>query len=69
VAAAILVRVLTLLLLFIPMIGPLLAVLFVTIAALAALFLWIVAVVKALQGERFALPLIGGMAQKYSTAA
>jgi uncharacterized membrane protein len=69
VAAAILVRVLTLLLLFIPMIGPLLAVLFVTIAALAALFLWIVVVVKALQGERFALPLIGGMAQKYSTAA
>jgi uncharacterized membrane protein len=51
------------------MIGPLLAVLFVTIAALAALFLWIVVVVKALQGERFALPLIGGMAQKYSTAA
>jgi uncharacterized membrane protein len=69
VAAAVLVRVLTLLLLFIPMIGPLLAVLFVTIAALAALFLWIVLVVKALQGERFALPLIGGMAEKYSAPA
>jgi uncharacterized membrane protein len=69
VAAAVLVRLLTLLLLFVPMLGPLLAVLFVTIAALAALFLWIVLVVKALQGERFALPLIGGMAEKYSTAA
>jgi uncharacterized membrane protein len=69
VAAAVLVRVLTLLLLFVPMLGPLLAVLFVTIAALAALFLWIVLVVKALQGERFALPLIGGMAEKYSAPA
>ena len=69
VAAAVLVRLLTLLLLFIPMAGPLLAVLFVTIVALAALFLWIVVVVKALQGERFALPLIGGMAEKYSAPA
>jgi len=63
---ALLIRVLGRLLLFIPMIGPLLAVLFVTIAALGALFLWIVLVVKALQGERFALPLIGGIAEKYS---
>jgi uncharacterized membrane protein len=69
VAAAVLVRLLTLLLLFVPMLGPLLAVLFVTIAALAALFLWIVLVVKVLQGERFALPLIGVMAEKYSAAA
>jgi len=65
-AAALVVRLLTLVLLFVPVIGPLLAVLSVTIAALAALFLWIVLVVKALQGERFALPLIGGMAEKYS---
>jgi uncharacterized membrane protein len=64
--AAVLVRLLTTLLLLVPVVGPLLAVLFVTIAALAALFLWIVLVVKALQGERFALPLIGGMAEKYS---
>lgn len=66
VAAAVLVRFLVLLLLVIPRIGPLVAVLFVTIATLAALFLWIVLVVKALQGERFALPLLGGMAEKYS---
>jgi uncharacterized membrane protein len=64
--AAVLVRLLTTLLLLVPVVGPLLAVLCVTIAALAALFLWIVLVVKAMQGERFALPLIGGMAEKYS---
>jgi uncharacterized membrane protein len=67
IASALVVRLLALLFLFVPMIGPLLAVLFVTIAALAALFLWIVLVVKALQGERFALPVIGGMAEKYSS--
>ena len=64
--AAVLVRLLTMVLLLVPVAGPLLAVLFVTIAALAALFLWIVLLVKALQGERFALPLIGGLAEKYS---
>ena len=67
IAAAVLVRLLAPLIFFIPRVGPLLVVLFVTFAALAALFLWIVLVVKALQGERFALPLIGGMAEKYST--
>jgi uncharacterized membrane protein len=65
--AGVLLRVLTLLLLLVPKLGPLLAVLFVTIAGLAALFLWIVLVVKAAQGERFALPLIGGLAEKYSS--
>jgi uncharacterized membrane protein len=65
-AAALLVRLLTAVFLLVPVVGPLLAVLFVTIAALAALFLWIILVVKAVQGERFALPLVGGMAEKYS---
>jgi len=67
VAAGVLVRLVTLLVFFVPIVGPLLAVLFVTIVALAALFLWIILAVKALQGERFALPLIGGMAEKYSS--
>ena len=64
--AALVVRLLVLLLLFVPIAGPLLAVLFVTIAALAALFLWIVLVVKAFQGEKFTLPLIGGLAEQHS---
>ena len=61
-----LVRLLILLLLFVPLVGPLLGVLVVTIAALAALFLWIVLFVKAIQGERFGLPVVGGLATQYS---
>ncbi|HXJ85463.1 MAG TPA: hypothetical protein VMS18_01485 [Candidatus Binatia bacterium] len=63
--AAALLRLFALLLLLIPVIGPLLVALSVTITALAALFLWIVVVVKALQGERYALPLIGRIAEQY----
>jgi len=66
IAAAILVRLSILLLLFVPAVGPLLAVLVVTIAALAALFSWIVLVVKAFQGARFGLPLLGDLAEQYS---
>lgn len=49
--------------------GPLLAVLCVTIPALAALFLWIVLVAKAIQGERFTLPVIGSVAENYSRSS
>lgn len=66
IAAAVLVRIFILLLLFVPGVGPLLVLLLVTIAALAALFLWIVLFVKAFQGERFGLPVIGGLAELYS---
>jgi uncharacterized membrane protein len=54
------------LLLFIPIVGPLFAWLLVTIAALAALLTWIVLLVKAFQGERFRLPVIGDLAEQYS---
>lgn len=69
VAAAVLVRLLILLLLYVPAVGPLLAVLLVTIAALASLFLWIVLSVKAFQGEKFGLPVIGTLAEQYSDSA
>ena len=65
-AATVLVRCLVWLLLLIPIVGPLLALLLVTIAALAALFTWIVLLVKAFQGERFRLPVIGDLAEHYS---
>ncbi|HTT22367.1 MAG TPA: hypothetical protein VMG82_25795 [Candidatus Sulfotelmatobacter sp.] len=65
VVAVALLRLSAFLLVLIPVIGPLLVVLSVTITALAALLVWIVAVVKAFQGERFALPLIGGLAEQY----
>jgi uncharacterized membrane protein len=64
--ATVLVKLLVWLLLFIPVIGPLFKWLLVTIAALAALFTWIVLFVKAFQGERFRLPVIGDRAEQYS---
>ena len=69
IAAAVLVRLSMLLLLFVPVVGPLLVFLLVTILALAALFLWIVLFVKAFQGEAFGLPVIGGLAELYSRSA
>jgi len=66
---AVVARVVCLVLLFIPIVGPLLAVLVVVVLALAAVFTWIVLLVKAFQGERFALPVIGDLAERYSGAA
>ena len=63
------VRLVSLVLLFIPLAGPLFALLLVVIAALAAVFTWIILLVKAFQGERFALPVIGELAEQYSGAA
>jgi uncharacterized membrane protein len=69
VVVAVLLRLASLALLFIPVAGPLLALLLAVIVALAALFTWIVLLVKAFQGERFALPVIGNLAEQYSGAA
>jgi uncharacterized membrane protein len=64
---AVVVRVVFLGLLFIPKVGPLLAVLVVVVVALAAVFTWIVLLVKAFQGEKFALPVIGSVSEQYSS--
>jgi uncharacterized membrane protein len=69
VVLAVAARMVWLVLLFIPIVGPLFAVLVVAIVALAAVFTWIVLLVKAFQGERFALPVIGDLAKLYSGAA
>jgi uncharacterized membrane protein len=66
IVTTVLVRLSVWLLLFIPIVGPLFAWLLVTIAALAALCTWIVLLVKAFQGERFGLPVIGDLAEQYS---
>jgi len=63
------VRLVSLVLLFIPVVGPLLVLLLAVIVSLAAIFTWIVLLVKAFQGERFALPVIGDLAEQYSGAA
>ena len=69
IVVAALLRMASLALLFIPAVGPLLAVLLVMIVALAAAFTWIVLLAKAFQGERFALPVIGDLAERYSGGA
>jgi uncharacterized membrane protein len=55
-----------LLLFIIPAFGPLIVLLVDVTAALAAIFIWLVLVVKALQGETFKLPLLGELAERYS---
>lgn len=52
------------LLTLVPWLGYLLAWLVVLLVGLAAALLWMVAVVKALQGELFKLPVIGGFAER-----
>jgi uncharacterized membrane protein len=49
---------------FIPVLGPLLLVLLWMVVCLSFLILWIVLVVKALQGEMFKLPLLGDLAEQ-----
>ena len=66
VVLAVVVRAVFLGLLFIPIVGPLFAVLVAVVVALAAVFTWIVLLVKAFQGERLALPVIGSLSEHYS---
>ena len=48
----------------IPVIGFLLAWLALTVASMGWVILWLVLVVKALQGATFKLPVIGSLAEK-----
>jgi uncharacterized membrane protein len=60
------VRLLAFVLLLIPMLGILLVGLISTLLALAACFLWLILVIKALQGESFQVPVLGVFAEHYS---
>ena len=51
-----------LLLFIIPVLGPLLVVLVSTVVGFGAVVIWLVLVVKALQGQMFRLPLLGDFA-------
>lgn len=53
---------------FLPLMGPLLVVLLSIVAALGFFVIWLVLMVKALQGERFQLPLIGRFAEQQAAA-
>jgi uncharacterized membrane protein len=54
----------SLILFFIPLLGPLLISLISIVALLAAFVLWAVLLIKALQGEMFVLPVLGDFAQQ-----
>lgn len=53
----------------IPVLGPLLVVIVDVAFILAALLLWFVLIIKALQGEIFMLPWVGDVAEQYSNTA
>jgi len=57
-------KVVSLVLFFIPVLGPLLISLISIVGLLAAFVLWAVLLVKALQGEMFMLPVLGDFAQQ-----
>jgi uncharacterized membrane protein len=53
----------------IPVLGPLLVYLVSGVVALAAAVIWLVLVVKAFQGEMFRLPLLGDFAAQYAASS
>lgn len=59
-------RLACMLLFLIPVMGPLLVSIVVVVLALAAIFIWLVLTVKALQGEWFRLPILADFADRYS---
>jgi len=61
---AVALKVAGLVLFFIPVVGQLFVVLIFVLAGLAAVAVWLVLVVKALQGEMFKLPVLGEFAER-----
>jgi len=53
---------------FIPVLGHLLVWLLSMVVTLAFLVVWVVLVVKALQGEMFKLPVVGDFAERRASA-
>lgn len=53
----------------IPVLGPLLVVIIDAAFVLAAVLLWLVLIVKALQGETFMVPWVGVVAKRYASPA
>lgn len=65
---ALVLKLVGLVLFIIPMLGPLLVLLLDVVVPLAGIFLWLVLLVKAFQGESFRLPWLGDLAQKYAAS-
>ena len=65
-AAAAALKLVGIILFVIPVVGPLFVVLVSTVVGLAAVVIWLVLVVKALQGDIFKLPLLGDFADQHA---
>jgi uncharacterized membrane protein len=63
---AIALKLASVILLIIPVLGPLLVTLVGAVIVLAGLLIWLVLVIKAFQGEMFRLPVLGDLAAQYS---
>lgn len=61
-------RVVSFLLFFIPLLGRLFIMLIPVLASLAFFVVWVVLIVKALQGEMFKLPLLGEFAERQTVS-
>jgi uncharacterized membrane protein len=61
-------RVASLVLFFIPLLGPLFILLVSILVGLAFFVIWAVLIVKALQGEVFKLPLLGDFAERHAVS-
>ncbi|HTW57643.1 MAG TPA: hypothetical protein VMD99_05930 [Terriglobales bacterium] len=66
VSAAAALRLASLVLILLPLLGPLLVTLLYVIPALASVVIWAVLLVKAFQGEMFQLPVLGLLAEHYA---
>jgi uncharacterized membrane protein len=65
-AAAAALKLATLALFFVPVVGPLFVLLSSMMVGLAAGFVWLVLVIKAFQGEMFKLPVLGQFAEQHA---
>lgn len=69
IVVALALRVLGMAVFLIPILGPLLVVIVDVAVILAAFLLWVVLIIKALQGEMFGLPWLGTVAHQHSDPA
>ena len=69
IVVALALRVLGMAVFLIPVLGPLLVVIVDVAVMLAAFLLWLVLIIKALQGEMFGLPWLGAVAHQHSDLA
>lgn len=68
IALAIALKLASVVLFIIPVLGPLLVLLVSMVVGLAAVVIWFVLVIKAFQGEMFKLPMLGDLAEQYAGA-